>query len=112
MRPGLKLAGGCLCGILAAATASAQDAGANIYKSKCARCHGADGMSHTFEGKMTRAAALSEPAAVAMTDADLIAVVRNGKKKMPAFAKKLNDEQIESVVAYVRTLQKAKTNPE
>lgn len=67
-------------------------------------------MGHTFEGKMTKAAALNTPAVMAMTDPDMIAVVRNGKKKMPAFAKKLNDEQIGSVVAYVRTLQKPKTN--
>jgi mono/diheme cytochrome c family protein len=41
-----------------------------------------------------------------MPDADLIAVVKSGKKKMPAFAKKLTDDQIASVVAYVHMLQK------
>ena len=86
--------------------AMAQDTGAEIYKSKCARCHGDDGKSHTFEGRMTKAAVLTDPKVAAMPDADLIAVVKNGKKKMPSFAKKLTDDQIAAVVAYVRTLEK------
>ena len=95
--------------LLAASTvvpALAQEDGAAIYKSKCARCHGEDGMSHTFEGKMTSAAQFSNPEIVKMPDADLTAVIKGGKKKMPAFGKKLSDDQIASVLAYVHTLQK------
>ena len=65
--------------VLLAATVVAQDDGAAIYKSKCQRCHGDDGMSHTFDGKMTHAAVFSDPEIVKMPDADLIAVVKNGK---------------------------------
>jgi mono/diheme cytochrome c family protein len=92
--------------MIIAAPAVAQDSGADIYKEKCARCHGDDGKSHTFEGKMTHAAVFSDPEIVKMQDADLILVVKNGKKKMPSFAKKLTDDQITSVIAYVHTLQK------
>lgn len=90
--------------------AVAQDDGAAIYKTKCQRCHGEDGMSHTFEGKMTSAAQFSNPEIVKMPDADLTAVIKGGKKKMPAFGKKLSDDQIASVLAYVHTLQKQPSN--
>jgi cytochrome c6 len=83
---------------------SANGSGADTYKAKCAKCHGADGLSHTFAGKMTKAASLKSPMVTSATDADLIAAVTNGKKKMPAFKKKLTDDQIKSVVAYIRTL--------
>jgi mono/diheme cytochrome c family protein len=96
--------------IFLAATAVAQDDGAAIYKSKCQRCHGDDGMSHTFDGKMSHAAVFTDPEIVKMPDADLIAVVKNGKKHMPAFGKKLSDDQIAAVVAYVHTLQKQPSN--
>ena len=96
---------------LAAGPVFGQDDGAATYKAKCARCHGADGTSHTFEGKMTGAAKFNDPEVVKLADADLIAVVKNGKKKMPAFAKKLTDDQIASVVAYIHTLQ-APANPQ
>ena len=94
-----------ICGLLAALSlpACGQDGG-EIYKSKCERCHGADGQSHTFEGRMTKAPVLSDPKVSALADADLIAVVKDGKKKMPSFRKKLTDDQIAAVVAYMRTL--------
>jgi cytochrome c6 len=91
------------------AGAAGADVGAQVFKSKCQRCHGADGLSHTLEGKMSGAAVLTDPKIVAMQDADLTAVVTNGKKKMPAFGKKLTADQITAVVGYVRTLQKAAT---
>ncbi|HWB32435.1 MAG TPA: cytochrome c [Acidobacteriaceae bacterium] len=88
-----------------AAQDAGQDAGAKVYKSKCSKCHGEDGRSHTFAGRMTGAVDLKDPKVTAMADADLIAVVKNGKKKMPAFQKKLTDDEITAVVAYVRTLE-------
>jgi len=94
-------------GVLFAVTAApmvAQENGAEVYKSKCEGCHGTDGQSHTLGGRMTKAVVLTSPEVTAVADADLIAVVKDGKKKMPAFGKKLSDDQIASVVAYVRTL--------
>jgi cytochrome c6 len=99
----------CLAAMLVV-PAVAQDDGDAIYKAKCQRCHGEDGMSHTFDGKMSGAAKLNDPEIVKMPDADLIAVVTNGKKHMPAFGKKLTADQIATVVAYVRTLQKPAAN--
>lgn len=91
--------------------AMAQDDGAAVYKAKCQECHGVDGQSHTFKGKMSGAAVLTDAKVVQAADADLVAVVTNGKKHMPSFAKKLTAEQIAAVVAYVRTLQAPAAKP-
>ena len=95
-----------LAGVALALTTAgqAQDTGAATYKAKCEHCHGADGMSHTFAGKMTHAANLKDPKVTSATDEDLIAVVTNGRKKMPAFKGKLTDEQIKAVVGYIRAI--------
>ena len=86
--------------------AFAQDLGADTYKAKCLMCHGADGQAATPAGKALKAASFKDPAAVKATDDELIAIVKNGKNKMPAYAGKLTDAQIKAAVAYVRTLQK------
>jgi mono/diheme cytochrome c family protein len=89
-----------------AAPAVAQSGGADTYKSKCAPCHGADGLAATPAGKMLKAASFKDPAIVKAQDAELIAIVKSGKNKMPTFAGKLSDDQIKAAVAYIRTLQK------
>ena len=48
----------------------------------------------------------NSPDVMKESDTDLIAVIKNGKNKMPAFAGKLTDAQITDVVAYIHTLQK------
>jgi mono/diheme cytochrome c family protein len=84
----------------------AQDTGAATYKSKCAMCHGADGLGATPAGKSMKAIPFNSPELVKASDADLIAATKNGKGKMPAYSGKLTDPQITEVVAYIRTLQK------
>ena len=86
--------------------AFAQDSGADIFKAKCLMCHGADGLGATPAGKAMKAVSFKDPANVKATDAELIAAVKNGKNKMPPNVAKLTDDQIKSVVAYARTLQK------
>ncbi len=87
-------------------TAVAQNAGEATYKAKCQMCHGADGSGNTPAGKAMKAMPLTSPAIVKESDADLIAVTKSGKGKMPAYAGKLSDGQIKEVVAYIRTLEK------
>ncbi|HXM11331.1 MAG TPA: cytochrome c [Terriglobales bacterium] len=75
----------------------AQD-GSATYKAKCAMCHGADGTkiaAHNLQGAAVQG----------MSDADLSAIITNGKGKMPA-SKSLTPEQVTGLVAYVRTLKK------
>jgi len=84
----------------------AQNTGAATYTSKCQMCHGADGLGSTPAGKAMKAPSFLSPAAVKESTADLIAITKNGKGKMPAYAGKLTDAEIKDVIAHVRTLQK------
>ena len=80
-------------------SAHAQDAAA-LYKSKCAMCHGADGMKAAGHD-------LSSAAVQKESDADLAAVITDGKPpKMPKYGDKLKPEEIKGLVAYIRTLKK------
>ncbi len=92
--------------LLVAGTASFAQSGADTYKAKCQMCHGADGTGNTPAGKSTKALPFNRPDVLKMSDADLIAIVKNGKAKMPKYAGKLTDAQITDVVAYIHTLQK------
>ena len=91
--------------VLAQTRAFAQS-GADTYKSKCAMCHGADGLGETPAGKMMKTPSFKSPDAVKMTEAAMIDETKNGKGKMTAFKDKLTDAQIKDVVSYIRTLQK------
>jgi len=80
--------------------------GADLYKSKCLMCHGVDGLGATPSGKVTKAASFKDPSIVSSPDTALIAIIKSGKNKMPTYANKLTDDQIKSLVAYIRTLEK------
>jgi cytochrome c6 len=104
LRPFVRL---CVISVLASSVVcAAQGPGADTYKSKCQMCHAADGSGSTPAGKSTKAVPFSAPEILSKSDADLIAITKNGKGKMPAYASKLTDAQITDVVAYIRTLQK------
>ncbi len=77
--------------------------GAATYKAKCAMCHGPDGSK---ENPAMGIKALSGPEVQKQTDAQLIETTSKGKGKMPAYAGKLSDDEIKSVVAFIRTLKK------
>jgi cytochrome c6 len=102
----LRLAAICCLAASIVTPAFAQNSGADTYKAKCAMCHGADGLAATPAGKAMKAVSFKDPANVKAPDAELIADVKNGKNKMPPNVGKLTDDQIKSVVAYIRTLQK------
>ena len=85
--------------------------GKKVYTDKCLKCHGEKG-----RGDGPRAYDLSKKPAdytdkekmSKFTDADLKKVVQEGKKPMPAFGKKLGDEEIDGVIAYIRTFAGAR----
>ena len=87
-------------------TAFAQGPGADIYKTKCQMCHGATGMGDTPAGKAMGAHAFNSPDVIKQSNADLTAIIKNGKGKMPAFAGKLTDAEMAALVTYIRALQK------
>lgn len=87
-----------------AAFADSAPGAAEIYKSKCASCHGADGSGQTPVGKSMKIRDLRSPDVQKQTDADLQKIMADGKGKMPAYKAKLSVADIASLVAYVRGL--------
>jgi cytochrome c6 len=102
----IGMAAAILLTALIAVPAFAQAPGADIYKAKCAMCHGADGLAATPVGKSMKILSFKAPAMVKASDAQLIASTKDGKGKMPSYKAKLTDAQIKEVVSYIRTLQK------
>jgi cytochrome c6 len=88
--------------------AQAADAakGEATFKSKCAGCHGPDGKGQTSMGKMMKLKDLGSKEVQKASDTDLHDIIAKGKKPMPAFDSKLNKEQIDELVAYIRELGK------
>jgi cytochrome c6 len=84
--------------------AAAQEA-SDLYKTKCQACHGTDGKGETAAGKKLGAKDFHSPEVSKMSDAELIAVTKTGKEKMPAYDKKLTDDQIKQLITYIRTLK-------
>src|ERR1700733_2683021 len=80
--------------------------GADTYKAQCQMCHGATGLGDTPAGKAMKARPFNSPDVLKESDADLIAVIKNGKNKMPAFTGKLTDAENTDLVAVILTLQK------
>ncbi len=84
-------------------TAFAADGG-EVYKAKCASCHGADGAGAMAKKMGSRD--LNSPEFQKSSDADIQAVVAKGKGKMPGYEGKLSNDDIAAVAKYVRTLKK------
>jgi cytochrome c6 len=77
-------------------------AGEQTYKSNCVVCHGADGTGSPT-GKALKAPDLHSDAVQKMTVAEMVTQVSDGKNNMPPFKSTLSKEQIQGVVAYVRS---------
>lgn len=82
----------------------AEDAAA-VYKSKCAVCHGADGKGDTTMGKKLGVKSFASPEVAKAKDAELIEITTKGKEKMPAYGKKLSQDEIKDLVKYIRSLK-------
>ena len=77
------------------------------YARNCATCHGKDGRSKTVKGKLKHARDLTDARwQTDATDERIYNAIANGKGRMPAFKGKLTNEQIESLVSYVRGLKR------
>ena len=91
-------------GLLGAA-AFAADApdGKALYESKCAMCHGKDGVAKST-GK--GAANLNDPKfQEANTVKAIETIIADGKGKMKGLKEKLTPEQISAIAAHVKTLK-------
>ncbi len=82
-------------------------AGSSSYKAKCQMCHGTTGLGDTPAGKAMSVPSFTDPKVTAMSDATLLAVIKNGSGKMPAYQGKLADDEINSLLQYIHSLQPA-----
>lgn len=73
--------------------------GPEIYATSCARCHGSN-----LEGGVGPALGSGAPS-VDQSDEYLTTTISRGKGRMPSFGSALSDDQIASVVAYIREQQ-------
>jgi mono/diheme cytochrome c family protein len=92
------------------ATPQAIGAGMSVYMDRCQNCHGEDG-----NGKGERAEKLSVAPADftdahamgAQTDGELFWKISEGHRPMPAFEKKLSEEERWQLVDYIRTFSQS-----
>jgi cytochrome c6 len=90
-----------------ASATSAPGSAAGLYSKNCASCHGRDGRAKTFKAKRNHARNLSDPEwQDKASDERIFNSIMNGKGKMPAYAKKLSAQEIDSLVPYIRGLKK------
>jgi cbb3-type cytochrome c oxidase subunit III len=101
----LALALGAMFLFIAAPRAHAQK-GAELFKAKCVICHGQDATGNTKMGAKLKVHDLTGSDVQKLTDPELRELIAKGKNKMPAYEKKLSQDQIDSLVAYVRALGK------
>jgi cytochrome c6 len=86
-------------------TCALAQGGADLFKSKCAMCHGPDGKGETATGKTLHVRDLGSAEVQSQSDADLTKIITNGKGKMPKYDDKLTKDQISDLVKYIRTLK-------
>jgi len=80
---------------------------AELYTKHCASCHGKDGQAKTVKAKFNHARDLTDPVwQDRASDERLFNTIMKGKEKMPGFSKKLSEQEIDSLVSYVRSLKK------
>jgi mono/diheme cytochrome c family protein len=84
--------------------AFAAEDGKALYDSKCAMCHGNDGVAKKMA---TGSKNFNDPAWKKGETADGIAkIIKEGKGKMKGLGDKLNEAQMKAVADYVLTLAK------
>jgi cytochrome c oxidase cbb3-type subunit 3 len=90
-------------------------AGAELHKQECQRCHGPEGKGDGPAGKLLKAtpADWTDPERMGpVTDDTLFKAIKEGGKavelsgQMPEFGSKLSDDEIHNLIAFVRSLSK------
>jgi len=87
-------------------TSAFADSGADVFKAKCAACHGATGGGDTGMGKSLHIKDLGSADVQSKSDAQLTEIITKGQKPMPGYEGKLTGDQINDVVKYIRSLKK------
>jgi mono/diheme cytochrome c family protein len=78
------------------------------FDAQCAKCHGRDGRAHTTRGRLSHARDMTDAGwQNEVSDERLFNSINKGKGKgMPAYGKKLSEDQIDALVRYVRQLKR------
>jgi mono/diheme cytochrome c family protein len=104
------VAGGFITAV--AITAARADDGKATYEKNCVACHGAAGKGDGAAAKMLKPPPQDFGTALkGKSDADVAKVIKEGGKAvgkspaMPAYGSKLSDDQIKSVVEYIKGLK-------
>lgn len=79
--------------------------GADVYKTKCAGCHGADGTGNTAAGKSMKVRDLHSSDVQGQSDAQLLNIISNGKGKMPGYEKTLGADVCKQLLQTVRSFK-------
>jgi cytochrome c6 len=87
---------------------NASSAAADLFKSRCVLCHGADGAGKTTLGQQLKASDLHSAKVQKQSDAGLKQSILHGKGNMPPFQAQLTIEQVDQLLKYVRRLGKNK----
>lgn len=89
----------------AVSAAGAQPPVSVVYQANCSPCHGKAGDANTPAGKNFKAPSFRSEAVLNQSDASLLAIVMNGKGRMPAWHDRLSEEQLKELIAFIHTLQ-------
>ena len=84
----------------------AQSGGDAVYKTKCASCHGVNGVPSPAMAKAMQVKPVTGPGVKSKSEAQMIELTKNGVGKMPAYKGKMSDAEIKASVAYFRSLAK------
>lgn len=88
--------------ILALAPAAVAEDGKALYDSKCALCHGKDGLAKsTAKGSKNFNDPEFQKSATVET---ILKITTEGRNKMPAFKEKLSADQLKLIADHVKTL--------
>jgi mono/diheme cytochrome c family protein len=91
-------------------SADSQAKAKQLYAMDCAMCHGDNGNGQSDIAKSMDLTLLdwTNPATLSsMSDADLFAIIRNGKDKMPPEdTGRVNDAGVRNLIVYIRTFSK------
>lgn len=89
------------------AAAPSADAGKTFYMQGCVTCHGPDGTGSMMRQMMPKIGDLTSAEMHGrLKDADIEALITNGRDKMPPFGGVFKPDQIKSIIMYVRTMKK------
>ena len=77
---------------------AAKSPGANVFRTKCVLCHGADGSGKTPLGKQLQAADLRSKDVQKLGDAELHRIIHDGQANMPPFADQLSESEIDQEI--------------